>query len=176
MEAVITQSRSARLRKAGLPVAALAVLGLSLAACGSSGSSSDPSSSAPAAGSSSGSSQSGGLAFAQCVRAHGVPNMPDPQNGRFLLPSSLENNPNWQSALQACGSLMGPGGVGGNGSNNSAILSYARCMQTHGEPQFPDPESNGAIDMPKSIDPNSPTYQKAAQECQPYRPGGQGQS
>lgn len=158
----------ATLRRAGLSLALLALSGLLLAAC-SSGSSSDPSS-APAAGSSS-SSQNGQLAFVNCVRSHGVPNMPDSQNGHFVLGSSVQNNPNFQSALQACEHLLGAGGVGA-GSNNSAMLNYAHCIQTHGVPQFPDP-SNGALDVPASVQ-NNPAYPKARQDCKSDLPGSQG--
>lgn len=157
-------------RQAGLSLALLALSGLLLAAC-SSGSSSDPSS-APAAGSSS-SSQTGQLAFVNCIRTHGVPNMPDPQNGRFVMGSSVQDNPNFQSALQACEHLLGAGGIGG-GANNSAMLNYAHCMQTHGEPQFPDPQANGALDIPPGIDRNSPQFQQAQRECKSDLPGGQG--
>lgn len=78
------------LRVTGLLAAPLVGLVVILAACGS-GSGSDPggSKSAPtssptgAAGSSS-SSQSGAVAFAQCVRSHGVPDFPTPRTGTSL--------------------------------------------------------------------------------------------
>jgi hypothetical protein len=59
--------------------------------------------------------QSAALRFAQCVRAHGVPDFPDPVNGQPLIdtthiPSS--NSPNGMSILNAathkCGSVLGP--------------------------------------------------------------------
>ena len=72
--------RGARLRRAGLIIAVfvgLAGLAVFLGGCGggSGGSGSAPSGQDP---SSPGSSQSGAVAFAQCVRSHGVPNFPDP--------------------------------------------------------------------------------------------------
>jgi hypothetical protein len=159
-----------RLRRAGLSLALLALLGLPLAACDGSGSSS----AAPTAGSSSGSSQSGQAAFAQCMRSHGVQNFSDPQSGHFILGKGVQDNPNFQSAMQACQHLLGAGGVGGS-SNNSAMLNYAHCMQTHGVPQFPDPPSSGALDIPSSVDQSSPQFQKAQQECKSDLPGSQGQ-
>jgi hypothetical protein len=151
----------------------MALIGLPLAAC-SSGSSADTSS---ASGSSSADAASNGDAeFAQCVRRHGVPTMPDPQDGRFLMPGSVESNPDWPSAVQACQHYLPGGTLGGNSNGNgSALLNYSHCMQTHGEPQFPDPASNGAMDMPSSIDQNSPAFQKAEQDCKPDLPNGQGQ-
>jgi hypothetical protein len=54
------------------------------------------------------------LAFSQCMRAHGVPNFPDPDfsgNGIRIhvgSGSGLDpNSPAFKSAQQACGSLIG---------------------------------------------------------------------
>lgn len=169
--------RPARLLRAGLLLAPLAVLAILLGACSSSGSSADsPSgasgSSTPQAGSSPGSSPGGAVAFAQCVRSHGVPDFPDPQNGHFLISGADQNNPNFHSAVQACQHLLGPGGASnGGGANNSALLTFAHCMQTHGVPQFPDPTANGGIGLPQGVDPNSTQFQKAWQECQSDLPG-----
>lgn len=171
MKVLPNPGRPSRLRRAGASLAVVALIGLPLAAC-SSGSSPGPSS---ASGNSSAAASNGEAEFAQCVRQHGVSDMPDPQNGRFLMPGDVQNNPNWPSAVQACQHYMPGGQLGGNNNgNSSALLNYSHCMQTHGVPQYPDPLSNGAIDMPKSIDPNSPTVQKAEQECKSYLPSGQG--
>jgi hypothetical protein len=55
--------------------------------------------------------QSQGLQFAACMRSHGVPNFPDPKtaNGGFMITGVNPNAPQFQSAMQACRSLM-PGG------------------------------------------------------------------
>ena len=112
------------------------------------------------------------MAFAQCVRSHGVPDFPDPQNGHFLISGADQNNPNFNSAVNACQHLLGPGGISnGGGSNNAALLSFSHCMQTHGVPQFPDPTANGAIGLPSGVDPNSTQFQKAWHECQSKLPG-----
>jgi hypothetical protein len=59
--------------------------------------------------------QSAALRFAACVRAHGVPDFPDPVNGQplintYKIPSS--NSPSGMSILNAathaCGSILGP--------------------------------------------------------------------
>jgi hypothetical protein len=57
------------------------------------------------------------LRYAACIRAHGVPNYPDPTfNGNavnFGNLSGIANSPQYQSALHACASLnpmTGPGG------------------------------------------------------------------
>lgn len=118
------------------------------------------------------SSPGGAVAFAQCMRSHGVTDFPDPQNGHFLISGNDRNNPNFNSAVQACQHLLGPNGVnGGGGSNNSQLLAFAHCMQTHGVPKFPDPTAGGGIGLPPGVDPNSPGFQKAWQECQSKLPG-----
>ena len=67
--------------------------------------------------------QSAALRFAACVRAHGVPDFPDPVNGQPLIdttkiPSS--NQPGGMSILNAathkCGSFLGPDVTPGSGS------------------------------------------------------------
>jgi hypothetical protein len=49
------------------------------------------------------------LAFARCMREHGV-DMADPTPDRlFSLDKNLYNSPAWQPAADACGSLLPPG-------------------------------------------------------------------
>ena len=59
---------------------------------------------------------------------------------------------------------------GRSGSNGSAELAFAHCMQTHGVPSFPDPSSNGALEVPSGVDANSPPFQKAFQQCSSLLP------
>lgn len=163
-----------KLRRARLLAVLPVLLAVLATACGSSGSSSGAPSQPAAAPAASSSQQAGAVEFAQCMRTNGVTNFPDPQNGRFLIPGGVQSNPHFQAAIQKCQHFMGPNGLGGN-SSNAAELAYAHCMQTHGVPQFPDPQPNGAIDMPSGIDPSSPTFQKARQDCKSLLPGsGQG--
>lgn len=50
------------------------------------------------------------LAFAKCMRSHGVTNFPDPKSGgRMQLGGGIQSNPHFNSAMQACRSLL-PGG------------------------------------------------------------------
>ena len=160
-----------KLRRAPLLLAAAAVLAILLGACSSSSSSSDAPSSAP--GGSSSTQQAGGAQFAQCMRQNGVTNFPDPRNGRFLISGDIQSNPHFQSAIQACQHFLGPGGIGSNRNNGNqqAELAFAQCMQTHGVPNFPDPTSGGALQVPQGVDPNSPTYQKAFGDCRSKLPG-----
>ncbi|MBO0813062.1 MAG: hypothetical protein J2P23_13605 [Microlunatus sp.] len=58
-----------------------------------------------------GSSQTQLLALAKCMRAHGVPNFPDPDpNGRLKVGSGLDpNSPTFKRALQTCQQQTGAG-------------------------------------------------------------------
>jgi hypothetical protein len=68
--------------------------------------------------------QSTALRFAACVRAHGVPDFPDPVNGQPLIDTDLipsSNKPGGMSILNAatrkCGAVLGPdAGPQGGGS------------------------------------------------------------
>jgi hypothetical protein len=53
-------------------------------------------------------------------------------------------------------------------------IELSHCMQTHGEPNFPDPGSNGSISISSAdgVDPNSPAFQKAMNDCRKYEPNG----
>ena len=44
------------------------------------------------------------LALAKCMRAHGVPNFPDPDpvTGNLQVPGTIANSPAFQTALNAC--------------------------------------------------------------------------
>ncbi|HXR21054.1 MAG TPA: hypothetical protein VN786_00725, partial [Acidimicrobiales bacterium] len=61
--------------------------------------------------------QARALAFAACMRKHGVPNFPDPQfisGGRVLEKISSgvgPNSPRFQAAQQKCSSSGGAGGI-----------------------------------------------------------------
>jgi hypothetical protein len=156
-------------RRAPLLIALAAVLPIMLGACGSGGASSDPQS---APGGSTSTAQAGVAQFAQCMRQNGVTNFPDPQNGRFVMSGSIQNNPHFQSAIHACQHFLGPSGIGGNGQNTSAQLAFAHCMQTHGVPSFPDPPPGGAIVAPPQSVRNTAAYQTAFNECKSKLPNG----
>jgi hypothetical protein len=68
------------------------------------------------------------LAFAQCVRSHGLPNFPDPRSdGRIPDPGTVginQGSPKFEAANQACGKYRPP-----YMPSNAAYNAYAR---THG--------------------------------------------
>jgi hypothetical protein len=73
----------------------------------------------------------------------------------------------WGATAQA-----DPGGGGAMkivGASYTQELRYANCMREHGEPEFPDPSSNGVFTL-NNIDPNTPQYSEAQKACQKLLP------
>jgi len=99
---------------------------------------------------------SGPLAFAQCMRANGVPSFPDPgPGGNFQLNGSSGVNPGapaFRAAQAKCQKLMGGGAVGGplvlgaathpSPQTLEKLVRIAQCMRQHGISQFPDPRTS----------------------------------
>ena len=48
-------------------------------------------------------------------------------------------------------------------------IAFATCMRSHGEPNVPDPNSRGQLSI-TGIDPNSPQFQAAEEDCQKFIP------
>jgi hypothetical protein len=109
-------------------------------------------------------------AFARCVRTHGVPLSPDPEsNGTFekstLSPGQLGvGSSQIASAELACKSLLPTYSATPQPHVAAQALTFSRCMRDQGATNFPDPESNGAIIIPHTME-NSPTYLTALQVC-----------
>jgi hypothetical protein len=125
----------------------------------------------------------------KCMRAHGVPNFPDPKAGPGglgfpggLMMSSdgsmvvdginLGDGPALKAAEKACKAYL-PGGAGPpppiSAARRTAMLANAHCMREHGVPNFPDPTFPGqggvAIGLGKGVNPASPAFQAAAKAC-----------
>lgn len=64
------------------------------------------------------------------------------------------------------------------GSGTPSLLAYSTCMRSHGEPNFPDPNSQGQLSITSGagIDSQSSQYQSAQAACQKLAPGGSNQS
>jgi hypothetical protein len=176
-----------------LPLAALvASTALGLAACGGGGS---PSPGVAGSGSTTStvaapSANSGSLAppagfeahaleYSRCMRAHGIAKFPDPTSNGIAISRSSgidPNSPQFQAADHACKSLL-PGGnltPAQQAAANAKALRYARCMRSHGFPNFPDPNGHGVISLPETPgleDSSSPLFQRAQQACQQLENG-----
>ena len=167
-------------RRRGALASTLAALALLAAACG--GRASGPgvargqSTPSTTTGSlSPGGSQTSAIAYAVCMRSHGVPNFPDP-NSQGQFDANLPHNaPQFPAAQKACQKLLPGGGqttagAPGLGPQQLAqLLKFAKCMRAHGVPEFPDPTSKG-LTPGNGIDPNSPQFKAAQQACKSLLP------
>jgi hypothetical protein len=159
--------------------ATLAVLGvIVLAACGTSGSTNASGDSSPST------AYQKALAYAQCIRAHGVPDYPDPNSqGEFIIQNGSSAPPSVSAAVEnaatsACQKLLPPsmaqGPPQGAPGSNTQELRFSACMRSHGEPDFPDPAANGSYTLPSGMNAESPQFQNAAKACQSLRPSNSG--
>jgi hypothetical protein len=188
-----------------LGVVVLASAALLLAGCG--GGSSSPGVAHLSSSTSGGSAASGGssspessagnqqkmVKFSQCMRTHGEPEFPEPNEGRIELHSQNGHGPNpessrFQAAEKAC-SKYAPSKVAPSPAQQAKMqegaLNFSKCMRSHGVPNFPDPEfhSGGGVGIRiggkngSGIEPNSPQFKAAQKTCQsdlPRPPGAKG--
>ena len=121
----------------------------------------------------------GAIAFARCMRSHGVPNYPDPTRSGLVKESLQQlgvSGSRFQSAQTVCRRLLPNGGSGPTPAQVQQVkaqgLRFSQCVRAHGVPNFPDPGSSGRIPDPASvgIDQGSPKFEAANQVCRKYRP------
>ena len=108
------------------------------------------------------------VAFAQCLRTHGVPHFPDPDaKGEFQFGIDVSATV-WNRANDACRALKPPGtfSTQRNRQQQSAGLTFARCMRAHGVKDFPDPVNGEPLintyKIPSSNRPGGMTILNAA--------------
>jgi hypothetical protein len=110
------------------------------------------------------------LAYTRCVRSHGVPLWPDPENsGAFdkskLTPHQLGvGSSQIAAAQQACRSLVPTYSAAAQPHLLAQALRFSRCMRAQGATSFPDPENNAAIVIPHAME-SSPAYLAALHFC-----------
>jgi hypothetical protein len=152
-------------------VIATAALVLLAAACGSP-SSAGPGGS-PDAGGPAGSqaASSKAVAFSHCMRSHGVPAFPDPTR-RGGVPKGTPqqvgvSNSQFQAAQRACAQLLQPSQAQAP-QIMTGMLNFARCMRSHGVPNWPDPSTDSSgqpvFNIP-GINPDSPRVSNTADGC-----------
>lgn len=141
-------------------IAAIGALALLAAACSgspSAGAGASPGASGPATSPSA-------IAYSACIRSHGVPNYPDPDSRGQLPKTDAQilgvSTSQYQAAQQACQHLYPTGGslqqqeaqCMQNSDCSAALVQQmltadrklARCMRSHGVPDFPDPANGGS--------------------------------
>ena len=114
------------------------------------------------------------LAFAHCMRSHGIPDFPDPEfnsSGGLVKKPLLESTFNGPpSARAACADLMPTEALGltpvQQERHQRQELAFAACMRRHGFPQFPDGWSGNVGQLTAAgIDPSSPQLNAAFTKC-----------
>ena len=79
--------------------------------------------------------------FAECIRAHGVSDFPDP-NEKNQFEYGVSVTPAvWTRATTACKDLQPPGTLSAKRTpeQQSASLKFAKCVRDNGVKDFPDP-------------------------------------
>jgi hypothetical protein len=158
--------------RASLLAAATSGLALLAAACGPPG---------PAASTAHQTADQRELAYAECMRAHGLPSFPDPQSdGTFNSTKQNANDfhgPQFLSANKSCAHLEGPGMTPAQQQQvTSQALKFAACMRAHGITNFQFSEGTGGrAEMgAQGANVNSAQFQAAQQACRKLQPSGSG--
>ena len=109
------------------------------------------------------------IAYAQCMRSHGVPHYPDPDSqGQF---PEIHLDPGLSKQTATCQHLQPGGPVMSQAQQqhaDSQLLKFAQCMRAHGVPDFPDPTvgSSGVGFNTAGIPTTSPQFLSAQRACQ----------
>ncbi len=92
--------------------------------------------------------------FAECMRANGVSEFPDPDASGQMTIDGIANgssvdtsSPTFDRAFSACKHLEPPGFTGTRvtAQQRTARLEFAQCVRENGVPDFPDPTPNGPL-------------------------------
>lgn len=161
-------------RRAASLAGSLTAIGLLIAGCGGS------SASSAAANSSAARAGKQFVAYAACMRSHGVSGYPDPQisgSGNSvqvkISPGSANpGSPAFKTADGACHRLLPNGGTPAASSSQDQAqdLQFADCMRSHGVPGFPDADRDGAFTLPSSMDQQAPQFTRATTACTHVEP------
>jgi hypothetical protein len=156
-----------------IPTSVVLVTAVSLlaAGCGSS---------SPTHASTTQSTPNGALAYAQCMRSHGVSNFPDPSSSgaapKPAIVSALKavGTSRSQTASTACEHVNGGGPGTATGAEQGpartrVLLAFAQCLRHHGFVNFPDPGTNGELTQAMlaaaGINLHTPGLKTAADTC-----------
>lgn len=117
--------------------------------------------------------------FVDCVRAHGVPDFPDgsiDSHGVVSFPDSAPRIPD--SAVYACQVFFNQLPPQPTSSPPvpqqlfQELLSFARCMRSHGVPDWPDPAPDGTFFLnSRLIAAGKLGFSRQVQACEQANPG-----
>lgn len=160
-------------RNAGPYAALLVAIAMSAAACSganrpgvASGGSSSPT----------GSASQSALAFSRCMRSHGIPNYPDPGGNGATKKTARQlgvSDSKYDTALRACAHLLPNDGGPDRAETRremTVLRSFARCMRSHGVPNWPDPTVDPGwranFYLQQKVDANAPQIVTKIHACQ----------
>jgi hypothetical protein len=138
----------------GLALVAGMAMAVIAAGCGGQ---SPPSASVSGAAAAKGGPGQSAFQFSACMRNHGVSHFPDPKvktsagstSVSIGIDPSISGQPAFKSAQKACQHILGKPGSSGSDRNSparvQALIAFARCLRSHGFPNFPDPDANGDL-------------------------------
>ena len=141
--------------------------------------------SSPASTTAASAPESGALAFSRCMRSHGVSNFADPNGNGELAKETPQQlgvaSSRYQAAQSACQRLLPNGGQPTEADLRQSWSDFrklARCMRSHGVPNWPDPtrypqhpERPTFALQTVGIDPSSPQITTKLRECVPLLHG-----
>lgn len=121
-----------------------------------------------AAGSTKLSARDKAVKFAECIRAHGVSDFPDPDAKNDFRYGVSVSVAVWKQATDACKDLQPPGTLSSKRTpkQQSASLRFAQCVRDNGVKDFPDPVNGEPLvdtyKIPSSNQPGGMTILNAA--------------
>jgi hypothetical protein len=142
------------------------VIGLITAGCGSSASS--RTGTAGSGANTTLTARDKAVKFAECIRAHGVSDFPDPDAKNDFQYGVSVSVTVWRQATTACKNLQPPGTLSSRRTpqQQSATLRFAQCVRDHGVKDFPDPVNGEPVidtyKIPSSNKPGGMTILNAA--------------
>jgi hypothetical protein len=164
-------------------VSVFAIAGLALLAAGCGGGGSPGAESGDSSTTAATRAQNAALAFARCMRSHGLPNWPDPTSNGVFDKSKLRQTGYGVSQVRsvedgACNHLLPNGQPHGptiTAADRTDYLKAAACVRSHGFPDFPDPTfQNNPVqaNVPSSIDQDASRFKSVAEICTKLIPAG----
>jgi hypothetical protein len=151
-------------------LAALAIVALIAAGCGSDAPSETATATSTAAKKLT--ARDRAVKFAECIRAHGVADFPDPDAKNDFQYGVSVSPAVWKRATTACKDLQPPGTLSSKRTpkQQSASLRFAQCIRDHGVKDFPDPVNGEPVvdtyKIPSSNQPGGMAILNAAmQKC-----------
>ena len=120
------------------------------------------------------------VAFAKCLREHGVQVADPDDRGTVTLGGDEADERALRAAHEACKDKAPAVGLGPSGGLDAAaqerMLKFARCMREHGV-DMPDPGADGGVRMEigRDVDPEDEEFRAAQQACRQWFAPGDGQ-